>query len=157
MVVKKRIKFLAGICLIIYLLVLGYVLFFAEYLGRTEHPEGYRYNLTLFSEIGRFYRVGIQRHSWSLFLWNVCGNIAVFIPFGIFMPMLFRRCKNIIFTVLLSFELSLFVEVIQLITHVGIFDVDDILLNTFGGFLGFCIYIICYIVWRIFTKQRKRK
>ena len=43
-------------------------------------------------------------------------------------------------TVWYSFELSLVVELIQLITKVGSFDVDDLLLNTVGGMFGFVIY-----------------
>jgi glycopeptide antibiotics resistance protein len=38
-----------------------------------------------------------------------------------------------------SFSLSLLIEVIQMIFRVGSFDVDDILLNTLGGFLGFML------------------
>ena len=39
--------------------------------------------------------------------------------------------------------LSLCVEIIQLFTRVGSFDVDDILLNTIGGVLGYIIFLIC--------------
>ena len=40
-------------------------------------------------------------------------------------------------TVLYSFELSLLVELLQLVFKVGSFDVDDLLLNTIGGLLGY--------------------
>ena len=44
-----------------------------------------------------------------------------------------------------SFDLSLAIEIIQLLTRVGSFDVDDLILNTLGGVIG---YILCAIVWR---------
>ena len=119
------------------------MLFFAEMFGRTEVSEDYRYNLTLFQEIKRFYRYG-QNNSWTLFIINVVGNIVVFIPFGMCMPRLFARCKNVILTVLLTLEFSLIIEVAQLLSRVGRFDVDDLLLNTIGGLCG-------YIIWGIWS------
>ena len=41
---------------------------------------------------------------------------------------------------LLSFELTLFIEVSQLILRVGSCDVDDMILNTLGGCIGYGIY-----------------
>ena len=129
------------VCFLAYLLLLGYVLFFSSGFGREDHAE-YRYNLTLFQEIGRYYGVGIRTGSWNLFLLNVVGNICVFIPLGMFLPKLFARCRNLFFVIVLSLELSLVVEVVQLMTRVGSFDVDDLLLNTIGGTLGYLIYKI---------------
>ena len=43
---------------------------------------------------------------------------------------------------LLGFLLSLGVEVVQLLTRVGTFDVDDVLLNTIGVALGYVVYLI---------------
>ena len=146
---KKDNKFAMWVCFIAYLLLLGYAVFFSSGFGREEHAD-YRYNLTLFQEIGRYYGVGVRSGSWTLFLWNVVGNVCVFIPFGIFLPRLFKRCRNVFFVTLLSLELSLVVEVIQLVTRVGSFDVDDLLLNTIGGMLGYLIYKIYSVVARIF-------
>ena len=39
--------------------------------------------------------------------------------------------------------LSLTVEVIQLVTRVGCFDVDDMILNTLGATLGYVLFFIC--------------
>ena len=57
---------------------------------------------------------------------------------------------------LFSFEFSLLVETIQLVSKVGSFDVDDLLLNTTGGILGFLLYKIVQKV-RIRRKLRARK
>ena len=42
-----------------------------------------------------------------------------------------------------AFSISLTMEVIQLLTKVGCFDVDDMILNTLGAALGYGIYAVC--------------
>ena len=73
---------------------------------------------------------------------NLFGNIAIFMPFGFLVPILGRKKRKFWFTALASFELSLSVECIQLITKTGCFDVDDIFLNTIGGILGYLVYAL---------------
>ncbi len=143
---KKENKLAMWVCFIAYLSLLGYLVFFSSGLNREDHAE-YRYNLTLFQEIGRYYGVGMRTGSWRLFLWNVVGNVCVFVPFGVLLPMLFKKCQKFIPVLLLSFELSLVIEIVQLVTRVGSFDVDDLLLNTIGGILG-------YITYRILNRKR---
>lgn len=74
---------------------------------------------------------------------QVIFNIVMTIPFGAYLTYRFELCKPDV--VLLSFLLTLFIEVGQLtglfFIYPGsyrIFDVDDLFLNTFGGFLGYC-------------------
>ena len=147
---KKKGHAWIWVCFLAYLFALFYVLFFAEAFGRTGQSEEYRYNLTLFQEIGRYYRL-VMSGSWTLFMINVVGNIVVFLPFGVFLPMLFPRCKNALLTTLLSLEFSLIIEVIQLVSRVGSFDVDDLLLNTLGGVCGWIVFYIGVFV----GKRRK--
>ena len=73
-------------------------------------------------------------------LLNIVGNVAAFVPFGIFLPVFSTRCRKFWFTAYYSFELSLLVELLQLVAKVGSFDVDDLLLNTLGGIIGFFVY-----------------
>ena len=55
--------------------------------------------------------------------------------------MLFRsKCNKFWLTALYSLELSLLAELWQLVFRVGCFDVDDLMLNTLGGMLGFGLY-----------------
>lgn len=122
-----------------YLVLLVYFLFFAESMGRTQIQNQYSYNLELFKEIRRFWlyrrQLGVQAVVLNLF-----GNVAAFIPCGFFLPIISRRSRRWYNTVLLSFLFSLTVEIIQLAGKVGSFDVDDLLLNTLGGMLGFVLY-----------------
>ncbi len=47
---------------------------------------------------------------------------------------------------LISFEMSLLVELIQLVTRVGSCDVDDMILNTLGGMIG-CLCFKILFFW----------
>lgn len=138
-----------------YLILLAYFLFFSDYFGRGSHTQQeYAYNLTPFKEIRRFivYRhvVGIQ----SFFL-NIVGNIVGFMPFGFFLPVISRRSRHWYNTVLLSYLFSLSIETIQLVFKVGSFDVDDMILNTLGGMLGYILYKIVQNI-RIRRKMRAK-
>ncbi len=73
---------------------------------------------------------------------NLVGNVLLFLPFGLLLPALFSSVdgfKKLISIILL---ISLALELIQLITALGTFDVDDIILNVFGSALGFGTYIL---------------
>lgn len=142
---KKKLHSIVGVCLfLIYLTGLFYFLFFAEGMGRTTSGGEYRYNLTLLKEIKRFYMYQ-DALGWKAYFLNVFGNVLAFMPFGFFLPMLLAK-KNIFLTTFWGFLLSLFVEAIQLSMKLGSFDVDDLLLNTIGAFLGACIYGIIRFV-----------
>ena len=66
-------------------------------------------------------------------LLNLLGNIICFIPYGFVIPVLSVRCSSFGKILLLSFLASLLVESIQLVSKLGSFDVDDIMLNTLGA------------------------
>lgn len=73
------------------------------------------------------------------FVFNVIGNILMFMPIGFFLPLL----KNLSFpkTVLCGFVFSIVIELIQLPLD-RVSDVDDLILNTVGAMLGFGVYIL---------------
>lgn len=77
---------------------------------------------------------------------NFLGNIVLFVPFGFFIPLLWRTSGKK--TVLIGFCCSLFIEVCQLFLARGT-DVDDLILNTTGVLLG-------TLVFKLFQKCFKR-
>jgi len=141
---KKRI--FAVLLFLLYFAVLFYFLFFSEEMGRTYEEREYHYNLIPFLEINRFLMY-YEVLGFKAVLLNIVGNIAAFMPFGFFLPFFSNRCRYFLNTVFYTFELSLFVELIQLVTKVGSFDVDDLLLNTIGGALGFLAYHTVRWLW----------
>lgn len=144
---KKRIQFVSVGLFVLYLFLLAYFLFFAENFGRVYTEREYAYNLELFKEIKRFW-IYREELGMAAVLTNIVGNVVCFIPFGAILPVLARRARNFWVIVTLSFEFSLLVECTQLISKVGSFDVDDILLNTLGGILGFIVFTVCNMVRR---------
>jgi glycopeptide antibiotics resistance protein len=74
---------------------------------------------------------------------NIGGNIAAFIPFGILLSFIVSRQHSLQKILLLSFLTSFLFEILQLAFALGIFDVDDILLNVSGGLTGYLIFILC--------------
>ena len=148
---EKVIKVIAWIGFTMYIIVLFYFMFFSERYGRTIYHGDYNYNLEPFKEIKRFWNYREQLGLESVVL-NLFGNVVGFIPFGIMLPFFSAGRKNFFLVTLLTFEFSLLIEITQLFTKAGSFDVDDLILNTLGGSLGYVIYHILR-----YLKKRWRK
>ncbi|WP_286680770.1 VanZ family protein [Tepidanaerobacter sp. EBM-49] len=72
---------------------------------------------------------------------NLLGNIAIFAPLGFLLPVILKRkIHSLKSVVTASFFVSLAMETAQLLFNLGIFDVDDILLNMLGAILGYAFY-----------------
>ena len=140
---KRKIRFLSVLLFILYVLLLVYFLFFSEEYGRvTAEERVYRYNLVPFVEIRRFWIYRKQLGMFAL-ITNLFGNVIGFLPFGFILPVILDKMRSGWLIVLAGFGLSVTVEVIQLITKVGCFDVDDMILNTAGAALGYLLFFIC--------------
>ena len=150
---NKRIRFFGKILFVLYIAFIIYFLIFSDWYGRTGEMEEYHYNLVLFKEIKRFWNYREQVGMFAMFT-NLFGNVIIFMPFGFFMPMAsrYRSCFSAVFY---SFGLSLCVETFQLLTKVGSFDVDDLLLNTIGGLAGYVIFAVCAVIRRRYADKEK--
>ena len=141
--VKKTVKCL-GVCLFgVYLVILVYLLFFSEGYGRGMDGSVYSYNVHPFREISRYMKYRGILGTRNVIL-NLAGNVVGFMPFGLLLPVFWRNARSFWKVTLLSFEISALVEFSQLIFHVGCFDVDDMILNTLGGFLGYLLFAGVY-------------
>lgn len=69
---------------------------------------------------------------------NFWGNIALFMPLGIFLVLLFNQCQRLFYTLLIGAGMSLLIELLQLFQERST-DVDDIILNTTGTLFGYLI------------------
>lgn len=114
--------------------------------------EDYHYNLIPFQEIERFWNYRDQLGMQAFM--NLFGNVLIFMPLG-FLGAMSSHHRSFIRTSLDGFLLSLLVEVFQLISMVGRFDVDDLMLNTLGTMLGYLTFIICNTIRRIYGTKRK--
>jgi glycopeptide antibiotics resistance protein len=146
---RERIKtvFLYGI-FICYILLLIYILF----LSRVSSQMTRSINLIPFYSI-REYISGSSANLKAFAFSNVVGNIAIFIPFGIYLP-LFKNDKRVITNLLFIFIVSLFVEIIQWLFGIGTSDIDDIILNCLGGWVGILGYKFLLFILRDEKKVR---
>lgn len=121
------------------LLMIIYVLLLYQMLLSTENASS-GINLIPFKEITR-YSIGS-----TLFLYNVIGNIALFIPFGFFVSNKLKA-KKASHIIVVSAIISLTAELIQY--KIGrAFDIDDILLNVTGAIVGFMVYTSIQLIKR---------
>ncbi|NGZ75663.1 VanZ family protein [Saccharibacillus alkalitolerans] len=133
-------KLLAGLLLLGYGGVLLYWMFWG--FGRSAHiglDEPFRYNAEPFETIRLFTRSA----GWDNLrapLINLAGNVAVFVPFGILFPILFRKCRNYFGFILRFLLLILLLELAQGFSGAGVADVDDLILNGIGATIGYIGY-----------------
>lgn len=80
-------------------------------------------------------------------LYNVVGNTLMFVPLGVFIPVLFKRKDRISWILLYGFLASFFIEINQFfIKGNRAADVDDIIFNTIGAVIGYAIYKVIIMV-----------
>ena len=142
---KKRMNRIVGrILLVAYFALLIFFVFFSDELGRGLKQQHVRtMNTHPFHEIKRFWGMR-HTYGWKVPLMNIGGNILIFVPFGFLIPMSSKNkvTRNFFVVTLLAMMFSGVIEVIQIITKVGAFDIDDIILNTLGAITGYIIFAI---------------
>jgi len=104
----------------------------------TKLPDALRMHFNPRLQLIPFY--GIQND-----LFNSALNIVLFIPFGFFLPALWRQFFSFKNTLITALCFTTFIEITQLFCN-RLTDVNDILMNTLGAVIGFCIL-------RLFTKS----
>ena len=77
-------------------------------------------------------------------------NAVMFAPLGFLLPVLWRGCRKWSVTTLAGFLLSLTIEILQMFCFRAT-DVDDLLMNTLGAFLGY------FLAWLFFHKKWARE
>lgn len=120
-------KELLALMFIVYVLCLFYVVTFQDVSWSTS-------NFTPLKEMFR-YEFGSR-----LFIKNVIGNMLLFMPYGFFAAY-YLKLKKPYSIIGLSLLVSVTIETTQLLIG-RVFDIDDIILNIFGGVFGFYIYLL---------------
>lgn len=89
---------------------------------------------------------------------NIILNILMFVPLGILLPLIFKNCRKYWVTYLIGLFFTLIIEVIQLISGRGIFEIDDIFNNTLGCIIGYgiaMIFISCFVDKNKYENNKK--
>jgi len=71
---------------------------------------------------------------------NLAGNVIMFIPLGIFLPLVFFRLRKLWKTLLWAALIISIAELLQLLTLVGTCDIDDLILNLIGTAAGYGLF-----------------
>lgn len=119
------------------ILLLGW---FVVVLGLTTLSRGANYtgkiNFALFSG---------YKNAWNEWSLTECQliifNMLMFFPLGFLLPFLTKKGEKISVACLVSFLVTLFIEVLQLVTGRGIFELDDLLHNFVGSMFGYFISV----------------
>ena len=100
-----------------------------------------RMNLVPFSSMGGMLRA-LWYNPYPDVLWtvvyNIGGNIAMFVPLGFFLRALFPKCHGFWRCMAAVAVIMTIVELCQLFTLRGFCEVDDVMLNVLGAAIGWC-------------------
>lgn len=95
-------------------------------------------NFTLFKTIRMYIDYSYMLNSFE----NLVGNVVVFIPFGFLFPYVLKRGRNFWVMFFHAFLFVSGIEIFQLFSAFGAFDVDDILLNCLGAVIGYFFFLL---------------
>ncbi|WP_295149727.1 VanZ family protein [uncultured Peptoniphilus sp.] len=129
---NKIINIIFYISGLIYLSILIMLLF----KGFGKRMDSRSINLIPFRTIFNYITL-IDSSKFGFFIENIIGNILLFLPMGIYLNVITDRNK-LSLTIIILF--SILVEIIQYLFKFGILDIDDIILNSIGGFIGIKTY-----------------
>lgn len=148
MTVKKTVRILLWAAFVFYCFALLYILFLDARSHRYQEDSLWDYirfsvNLIPFKTIGNYISKAVSdAYFVTLAVRNVGGNMILFLPMGVFLPILFPKMGRMWKTVLCIFGMILSAELIQLFLRRGIFDIDDLILNMAGACLGYFIFLL---------------
>ncbi|MBP3800290.1 MAG: VanZ family protein [Bacilli bacterium] len=127
---KKKVLKLSHIIVFIYYVILLFnMVVFARYNSIDS------YNLIPFKSIVDIFKNGT---TYEVII-NIFGNLLVFMPLEYFLIELFK-VKKFSINFILSFVIILLIELFQYVFKVGVLDIDDLILCTFGMMMFYIIY-----------------
>jgi glycopeptide antibiotics resistance protein len=84
--------------------------------------------------------VYVSQGAWK-FTYLFVGNIIWFVPYGFMLPLLNGKLQFLLVAIYGLF-LTILVEFTQFVTKRGVFELDDLILNTVGVIIGYGVYHI---------------
>jgi len=79
--------------------------------------------------------------NWLIAIVNLVGNMVPFVPMGFLVPFVYRKMtwqKSLV----LAAAVGLAMEGLELVFRVGIFDIDDVILNALGVMIGYWVFAV---------------
>lgn len=128
---KKHQKMITTILFLLYITVVLRITVFRSSFTLQNLCQNGRLILTLFEG----YIDLIRRGDWFAFTYLFVGNIVWFVPFGMYLQYM-GISKKLVRTAFYGFLFSLLIETLQYVFGTGFSELDDLVLNTLGAWLG---------------------
>jgi glycopeptide antibiotics resistance protein len=115
--------------------------------SQARNPTAHDFNIVPIINTVKVFKASLgPRNSYMIpfLLENILGNVGLFFPLGIFLPIAFRHFRSLWRTVAGALLCSAAIEIIQYFEKFfGSYrsvDIDDVILNTIGAAVGFAFY-----------------
>ncbi|QHW32854.1 VanZ family protein [Paenibacillus rhizovicinus] len=154
---RKWLRRFAWMAMAVYALEVVHMLLLNSYRTTQRHyikDMAPRPNFTPFKSI-QLYVSDYHKYNFDTWFFNIFGNMLIFVPLGFLLPILFTGTRKLHRILLCSLLGSLAIELSQLATKLGFFDVDDLILNTAGGVSGFAVWVAVAKGAGWFTRKRR--
>lgn len=151
---NKKFQYLLIFTVVVYVYLLLSVIIFKTLespidLFTGNHPDYRSLNLIPFKDMWDS-NLSISSNKTS-----IIGNIILFVPLGVLLKLFLSEQKhNTIKSILIVLCISLLIESTQYFARIGVSDINDLILNTAGGFIGVLISSIL-IKWAGKNKAKK--
>lgn len=88
-------------------------------------------------------------YGWGKYIFmGIVGNMLLFVPLGMIVGNIFVSKHRVLISVISGFALSMTVECIQYVYELGVFEIDDLIINTWGAIIG------CSVVIAILKREK---
>lgn len=105
-------------------------------------------NFELFHTI-QLYTAQLNGPIAKIAFYNLVGNVVLFIPFGVFIPLLWKRTRALWVMPLVALSIPLFIEGTQYFIGRSV-DIDDVLLNAVAIVIGYALF---FSIRKIISKK----
>ncbi len=139
---QKLKKEITWILFILYIIFLLSTIVYTKLTTGTIYPElNIKSNIVPFTSIIETITLLLTKTQGFYYIFDyLILDIILFMPLGLFLPILFPKTKKIKNFILICLTISIIKELFQLLLNVGMFNIDDIILNLSGAIISYTIF-----------------
>lgn len=139
---QKLKKEITWILFILYIIFLLSTIVYTKLTTGAIYPElNIKSNLVPFTSIIETLTLLLTKTQGFYYIFDyLILDIILFMPLGLFLPILFPKTKKIKNFILICLTISIIKELFQLLLNVGMFNIDDIILNLSGAIISYTIF-----------------
>ena len=138
---RKKSHFITPVLFLLYLVLLVWIILFKLQFSIADLDRMREINLIPF-----YYKEEVSFHATE-----VLENVLIFVPFGIYLCLIFKKLR-FSGTLFLIAGMSVLLELCQYVLAVGRSDVTDLITNVSGGLIGVFLY---NTIVRLFHNQKR--